>query len=160
MSFTCEEVWGYLPEVGERSVSVHTAAFPSSRDLVGVLSKPVDLSQQNDWGDLRAIRDEVLKKLEEKRNEKLIGTGLEAQVTITAADPEYAVLTRYVDQLRYLFIVSAVRLEKAASGNGTGGVAVQVEKAAGRSASAVGTTRRASGRIRHIPWCVSVAARC
>jgi isoleucyl-tRNA synthetase len=42
------------------------------------------------------------------------------------------VLSRYADQLRYLFIVSAVTLELAASGNGAAAVKVQVSKAAGK----------------------------
>ena len=79
---------------------------------------------------MRSVRDEVLKALEEARNNKLIGTGLEAQVAITAADPLYSVLKRYAEQLRYLFIVSAVTLQQG-SGNGTGGVHVEVKKADG-----------------------------
>jgi isoleucyl-tRNA synthetase len=77
------------------------------------------------------VRDEVLKALEEARNNKLIGTGLEAQVALAAPDPIYSVLSRHADQLRYLFIVSAVTLTQA-SGNGTGGVHVEVKKADGR----------------------------
>jgi isoleucyl-tRNA synthetase len=60
----------------------------------------------------------------------LIGKPLEAQLVIAASDPAYSVLTRYKDQLRYLFIVSAVTLTQA-SGNGTGGVHVEVKKADG-----------------------------
>jgi isoleucyl-tRNA synthetase len=73
----------------------------------------------------------VMKALEEARNQKLIGKGLEAQVTITAADPAYSVLKRYADQLRYLFIVSAVTLAQG-SGNGSSGISVQVAHAAGQ----------------------------
>jgi isoleucyl-tRNA synthetase len=49
---------------------------------------------------------------------------------ITAADPAYSLLARYQDQLRYLFIVSAVQLAQV-SGNGTGSVHVEVKKADG-----------------------------
>ena len=73
-----------------------------------------------------------MKSLEEARNKDLIGSGLEAQVRLSAAGPVYSVLARYRDQLRYLFIVSAVNLEQGASGNGTGGVTVQVSKAEGK----------------------------
>jgi isoleucyl-tRNA synthetase len=83
-----------------------------------------------EWTTLRAVRDEVLKALEEARNNKLIGTGLEAQVAITASDPVYSRLQRHASQLRYLFIVSAVTLTQG-SGNGTGGVHVEVNKADG-----------------------------
>jgi isoleucyl-tRNA synthetase len=91
-----------------------------------------DPKQLEDWSALLLVRDQVLKALETARNSKLIGKGLEAQISISAAEPVYAVLERRQEQLRYLFIVSAVSLEKAASGNGAGIVAVEVEKAAGR----------------------------
>src|SRR5258707_15541054 len=74
------------------------------------------------------MRDEVLKSLGESRNNKLIGTGLEAQGSIAAADPAYSVLARHRAQLRYLFIVSAVTLTEG-SGNGTSGGHIEVKKA-------------------------------
>ena len=91
-----------------------------------------DPKQLEDWNTLLAVREQVLKSLEEARNEKLIGVNLGAQVTITAPEPVYSVLSRYKDQLRYLFIVSAVTLEAGASGNGNTGVAVKVSKADGQ----------------------------
>jgi len=79
------------------------------------------------------VRTEVLKALEEARQSKRIGgANLEAQVTVTAAEPVYSVLARYKDRLRYLFIVSAVTLLQGKSGNGTGGVSVRVSKADGK----------------------------
>jgi isoleucyl-tRNA synthetase len=126
MSFTCEEVWEYLPKAGAREASVHLARFPENE----VLASGQDEQQSTDWQTLRSVRDEVLKALEEARNQKLIGTGLEAQVTLTAAAPAYSVLKRYEDQLRYLFIVSSASVAQA-SGNGTSGVHVEVKKADG-----------------------------
>ena len=81
---------------------------------------------------LLAVREQTLKALEEARNAKQIGKGLEAQVKLTAADPVYSVLSRYRDHLRYLFIVSQVTLEQKPSGNGTGSVQVEVSKAEGK----------------------------
>jgi isoleucyl-tRNA synthetase len=89
-----------------------------------------DPAQRDDWTALLKIRDEVMKALDTARNEKLIGKPLEAQLAITAADPAYLLLDRYKDDLRYLFIVSAVTLTKA-EGNGTHGVRVEVKKADG-----------------------------
>jgi isoleucyl-tRNA synthetase len=130
MSFTTEEVWGYLPKVRDRVESVHLALFPSAADLLGEGAALDDPQQKQDWTALLAIRDEVLKALDTARNEKLIGKPLEAQVIISAADPAYSLLSRYQEQLRYLFIVSAVTLRQAA-GNGTGAVHVEVKKADG-----------------------------
>jgi isoleucyl-tRNA synthetase len=129
MSFTSEEVWDYLPKIAGRRTSVHLESFPSAGEILGEGSVRED-GNGEDWTTLRAVRDEVLKALEEARNNKLIGTGLEAQVIIGASDPVYSVLSRHADQLRYLFIVSAVTLVQG-SGNGTGGVHVEVKKADG-----------------------------
>ncbi len=132
MSFTCEEIWGYLPKLAVREESVHLALFPSSSEIAAEgNSKSGEKSSDDDWTTLRSVRDEVLKALEEARNNKLIGTGLEAQVSITAPDPLHSVLKRYEGQLRYLFIVSAVTL-KEGSGNGSSGVHVEVKKADGQ----------------------------
>ena len=129
MTFTCDEVWQYLPKVAGREESVHLAQFPAAADILGSGAK-TEAKADEDWVTLRSVRDEVLKALENARNEKLIGTGLEAQVSITASDPLYSLLQRYADQLRYLFIVSQVHLAQG-SGNGTGSVKVEVKKADG-----------------------------
>ena len=129
-SFTSEEIWQYLPKTESRPESVHLAAFPASSDILGTGVVENDEQLDKDWATLRSVRDEVLKALEETRNQKLIGTGLEAQVTITASDPLHSLLARYQGQLRYLFIVSAVSLVQS-SGNGSGGVHVEVKKADG-----------------------------
>ena len=129
-SFTSEEIWQFLPKTEDRAESVHLAIFPASSDVLGAGAKEHDEQQDKDWTTLRSVRDEVLKALEEARNQKLIGTGLEAQVSVTMPDPVYSLLKRYDGQLRYLFIVSAVILVQG-SGNGTGGVHVEVKKAEG-----------------------------
>jgi isoleucyl-tRNA synthetase len=133
MSFTCEEVWRYLPSMPTRTESVHLAHFPKMTDIFGGVVNDDDAKQQSEeWSALRGVREEVLKALEEARNQKMIGTGLEAQVVLTAADPLYSLLKLYEGQLRYLFIVSAVTLVQAASGNGSSGISVQVSKAPGQ----------------------------
>jgi isoleucyl-tRNA synthetase len=132
-SFTCEEVWQYLPALSDRPASVHLANFPGASDIMGGAVAADDPRQREDWSTLLAVRTEVLKALEEARKSKLIGgANLEAQVETTAAEPVFSVLSRYADRLRYLFIVSAVTLLPGKSGNGTGAVSVQVSKAEGR----------------------------
>ena len=131
LSFTCEEVWQHLPRVADRLESVHLAEFPNTADILGDKSIPEeDAQQQQDWTTLLAVREQAMKALEEERNSKRIGKSLEAQLVITAADSAYSVLARFKDQLRYLFIVSAVTLVQG-SGNGSGGVHVEVKKADG-----------------------------
>jgi isoleucyl-tRNA synthetase len=132
LSFTAEEVWQYLPNSGLREASVHMAKFPvvegAGSESWERLSK--DASFRDRWAVLQKVRSEVFLALEEARHRKLIGTGLEAQIVITASDPVHSILQRYAPQLRYLFLVSEVTLAEG-SGNGTGGVQVEVKKAAG-----------------------------
>jgi isoleucyl-tRNA synthetase len=136
LSFTTEEVWHHMPQVPGRLDSVHLAVFPTPQEILG-LATPSRNGESNeqqlrsDWSLLRGVRDEVLKALEEARNQKLIGGSLEAQVTLVAPEPAHAVLARYAQELRFLFIVSAVTLESTA-GDGAAGVRVQVSKAQGR----------------------------
>jgi isoleucyl-tRNA synthetase len=131
LSFTCEEVWQHLPKTHDPVDSVHLAQFPDAAGVFGRVSVPeADPQEMQDWTTLLVVREQVMKALEEERNSKRIGKSLEAQLVITAADPAYSVLKRHAGQLRYLFIVSAVTLVQG-SGNGTGGVHVEVKKADG-----------------------------
>jgi isoleucyl-tRNA synthetase len=132
MSFTCEEVWQYLPPVAGRLESVHLTTFPEREDLLGPEGAALDPDPRlaEDWKTVRAVRETVLKALEEARIQKLIGANLQAQVNLTAADPVFSVLERFRNDLRYFFIVSAVELKKGA-GNGDAPVLVQVSKAPG-----------------------------
>ncbi len=137
MSFTCEEVWQYLPPVEGRLESVHLATFPEAADLLGANeaalaadAKQAGSNPSDDWKTIRAVRETVLKALEEARNQKLIGGNLQAQVTLTAADPVFSTLERFKDDLRYFFIVSGVEVKKGPV-NGDAPVAVEVGKAPG-----------------------------
>jgi isoleucyl-tRNA synthetase len=131
MSFTADEVWEFLPLTVGKPESVHLSQFPSANDLTGELPAGFDASGLvTEWASLLSVRDEALKALEVARAEKQIGGGLEAQLTITASDPLYALLQRHHDQLRYLFIVSDVVLQKTAA-NGDAPVKITVGKAAG-----------------------------
>ena len=132
LSFTCDEVWQYLPKMDSRPASVHLAKFPEAKDVLGDGVPAEDPRQQEDWAQLLTVRDQVLKSLEEARNQKQIGKSLEAQVKVTASDPAYSVLERYKPDLRYAFIVSQVDLERGPSRNGTGHLTVEVAKAAGK----------------------------
>lgn len=129
-SFTSDEFWRYLPGSAARGASVHVTQFPSFGDILGADVPLEDTKQKEDWTTLHAVRDEVLKALEEARTQKLIGGGLEAKVTVSAADPVYSVLKRYEPQLRYLFIVSAATLTQEAQAGG--GIKVEVGKADGQ----------------------------
>ena len=133
MSFTADEVWSFLPAAPARSASVHLELFPAPQGLTGELPAGFDAAAiERDWQTLLGVRDEALKALETARAEKLIGSSLEAQVRLSAPETVYPVLERYREQLRYLFIVSDVVLEKAPASNGDVALAVTIGKAPGQ----------------------------
>jgi isoleucyl-tRNA synthetase len=131
LSFTCDEVWQSLPQQAERPVSVHLALFPAGPDFLGStgtvrssLSKDDPFASgvdpdsfRSEWQSLRSIRENVMEQLEFSRAGKVIGGGLEAKLRIAASEPAYSLLSKHQDQLRYLFIVSQVVLERAGTGN-------------------------------------------
>lgn len=103
LAFTSDEAWENLP--GRTAASVHMAEFPKASDA--------DHSELlTRWERLFAIRDEVLKALEEARNAKQIGSSLEAKVVLTADAETTRFLLDYFDQLRYIFIVSQVEVHE------------------------------------------------
>ena len=132
-SFTSEEVWSFLPLVEGRPDSVHLTEFPDPQDLTGDLPQDFDAaSLKADWEALLGVRGEALKALEEMRIAKRIGGSLEAQLHLAAPEKLYPVLERHRDQLRYLFIVSDVVLEKLPASNGDSGLVITVNQAPGQ----------------------------
>jgi isoleucyl-tRNA synthetase len=108
MSFTAEEVWQHTPKPVDAPESVHMAMFPSPEELAsGLTQKELAV-----WEELLVWRESVLKKLEVARQEKKIGTSLEARVHIVFGPqvPRRA-LDPYLAWLPSLFIVSQVQVE-------------------------------------------------
>ncbi|HTW82380.1 MAG TPA: isoleucine--tRNA ligase [Terracidiphilus sp.] len=104
MSFTADEVWEYLPAVEGREASVHLALFPKPEKIYAEDPAPV----LEDWKAVFTLRDSVLRGLEEMRQEKLIGKGLEADVVIHAKGEALALIRRYEGSLKEVFNVSSV----------------------------------------------------
>lgn len=122
--FTADEAFENLPD--QTLESVHLASFPQVENL--------DNSELlTNWERLFAIRDVVLKRLEEARIEKLIGSGLEAKVSIVASGNDYEFLKQYESELRYIFIVSQVELPEVVESNPltANGMSIIIKKADG-----------------------------
>jgi isoleucyl-tRNA synthetase len=81
---------------------------------------------------LMKVRDAALKALEVARQEKIIGSALEAVVTISAPSELVPLLQRYRNDLRFLLIVSGVEVKPSAGGNGNTPLHVFIEKAPGQ----------------------------
>jgi isoleucyl-tRNA synthetase len=114
LSFTADEVWGYLPALSGREESVHLALFPQAEELApgdnaGLLAE---------WQQLLSVRTEVMKALEEARKDKRIGKSLEAKVVIEAGGETGALLGAFklAHVLEELFNVSQVEVSVGAAG--------------------------------------------
>ncbi len=114
--FTADEAWENLP--GQKLASVHLAEFPA-------VNTADDSAMMANWERIFAIRDDVMKALEEARNEKRIGSPLEARVVATADAETTRFLLGYFEQLRYIFIVSQVEVHEGEA------FGVSIERAAG-----------------------------
>ena len=118
---TADDLWRHLP--GQRSESVHLAAFPGVDHLLAPDVVAV-------WDRLMEVRDVVNAALEEQRKNKVIGNSLSASVTLTATGPIGSLLEQYRDQLPTLFIVSDLTLNVGET-TGADQVQVSVGKARG-----------------------------
>ncbi|HEV2464801.1 MAG TPA: isoleucine--tRNA ligase [Acidobacteriaceae bacterium] len=105
LTFTADEVWGYLPEVEGREVSVHLAEFPKAEEIA---AKDEELLQN--WRELLSFRDEVLLKLEQLRKDKKIGKSLEAKVLLGVKPETDRLMSKYESALKELFNVSQVEV--------------------------------------------------
>ncbi len=107
LAFTADEIWENLPASGDtRPVSVHIATFPEAHATAAA-------ELISTWEKLFAVREDVLRALEEARTAKQIGSSLEARVQIFASGPTLGLLEHYRAELRYLFIVSQVEVLRA-----------------------------------------------
>jgi isoleucyl-tRNA synthetase len=104
MTFTADEVWEYLPKVEDRPVSVHLALFPKPEEIFS--EDPTKLLEE--WKKIFAVRDEALRVLEEERQAKRIGKGLEAELRIAAAGEQLELLQRHAAGLKEIINVSSV----------------------------------------------------
>ena len=97
LPFTMDEFNNNLP--GERSKNVQFLDMPKYREVDDKLLK--------DYEDLLNLRSEVLKALEEARNNKVIGSSQEALVKL---DSNNDIAKQYdLDELANLFVVSEVK---------------------------------------------------
>ena len=126
LSFTCEEVWGYLCKPAGSPDSVHLALLPEPSEMTQGITM-LQRERLVHWDNLMLVRDQVLKALEVAREEKKIGKSLEAKVVLTAGFDLHPVLGQYESELPALFIVSQVRLEQGTEN----GVSVEIQRAEG-----------------------------
>ncbi|MED0667248.1 isoleucine--tRNA ligase [Pseudobacillus badius] len=130
LSHTADEVWAYVPGATEESVQL--TDMPEWKALDGA----AELTDK--WTKFMDVRDDVLKALEEARNEKVIGKSLTAKVTVYTDQETGALLDSIQEDMKQLLIVSGferggAKEEAPAHAMVFDHIAVTVEKAEGET---------------------------
>lgn len=102
--FTSEEIWEYLKEDEDY-------AYLSDMPAVQHFADEDELMDM--WSAFMDFRDEVLKALEEARNEKLIGKSFEASVTVYPSEPVKMMLEAINANIAQILIVSDFNISMA-----------------------------------------------
>jgi isoleucyl-tRNA synthetase len=106
LSFTAEEAWQALIDSALRH-QAHTPRTTIFTELYHTGSSYADShTLMVRWTRLRAIRGQVLRKLEEIRSAGDIGSSLQAEVDVYAPKADYELLASLGDDLRFVLIVS------------------------------------------------------
>lgn len=109
LSFTAEELWGYLP--GQH---VDNVLFATWYD--GLAPLPADAALTSaDFDKLLVLREQVAKVLEPMRANGAIGAALEAEITVAADAQTAARWQPLAEELRFLFISGDVTVTAAST---------------------------------------------
>ena len=107
LSFTADEMWGYLP--GKRLDNVLFSVFYD-----GLAPLPADAAlSAADFDQLLALREQVAKVLEPMRASGAIGAALDAEIAITAGPAAAKHWQALGEELRFLFISGDVTVTEA-----------------------------------------------
>lgn len=98
LSHTSDEVWAFIPGVTEESVQLTLMPEAISIDGADVIEEK--------WTAFMNVRDNVLKALEEARNQKVIGKSLNAKVMVYVNEETKNLLDSIKESFEQLFIVS------------------------------------------------------
>ena len=127
LCFTSQEIWSYIPKLDGMKDYVVFEQMPEAKAAA-------DEAFEAKWDRIMAIRDDVKKVLEQARADKVIGSALEAGLTLYCSKEVYDFLNAIpMDELADLFIVSHVDLVEGEGGvKGLGeGLGVSAAHAAG-----------------------------
>jgi isoleucyl-tRNA synthetase len=106
LSFTSEEAWAVLGAEGKTPEATRASIF---LDRFSTLAEP-DETLLAKWARIRALREAVNKDIETLRAAGQVGASLQAEVTLTVPEEEFAILSSLGEDLKFVFITSAITL--------------------------------------------------
>ncbi len=150
LAFTSEEIWQHIPAFEGKEDSVHLSAFPESDP------KAINEALSDRWEKFKELRSDILKSLEEARQNKIIGNSLEAKIIFTAADEPLHLLESFEPHLMDLLQVSEIEWsgdisEKAKPSSLFPSLFIEIEKASGSKCERCWKWRNDLGSDSHHP---------
>jgi len=112
LAHTAEEALWALPDGQRPAESVHLLPWPECE------AEKVDKELEAKWEKLLEVRDEVYRRLEDARQEALVGTSLEAHIRVFAQGAILEALRQMEEQLPAFLIVSQVEVSDLSSFDG------------------------------------------
>ena len=155
LCFTSQEIWSYIPKLPGMADYVVFEEMPAVRGAA-------DPAFTEKWAKIMAVRDDVKKVLEQARADKVIGSSLEASLTLFAEGETYALLNAIpMDELADLMIVSQVTLVEGAGGEkgAVEGLGVEAKRATGQKCLRCWKFDEAVGEDGLCPRCKAVLGR-
>jgi isoleucyl-tRNA synthetase len=131
LPFTADEIYKHMPQGNAKKESIHL------EDMVAINKEWKDEALSLRWENIRNLRAEVTKALEEARAKKLIGHPLDAALEIKLADTDLKnQVENLTENLNDIFIVSSAILVDSVDGDAyqgkeIEGLAIKVNKAHG-----------------------------
>ncbi|HET8729483.1 MAG TPA: isoleucine--tRNA ligase, partial [Moraxellaceae bacterium] len=108
LSFTADEIWTVLP--GQRAESVQLANWYDGLAELPDSTTDITLTRAY-WDEVMAVKTAVNKEIEEARSRKEVGSGLSAEVDLYVSPEKEKTLSAMGDELRFVLITSAARLQ-------------------------------------------------
>jgi len=155
MPYTCDEAWEFVPAHLKEADCVHLTEFPPVRP-----EHVLDETAEATWDELLKMRVVVSKVLEESRRQGVIGSSLEAALTLTPGNERAErLLKKYEAQLPWIFIVSKCTLAPVSdeAAEAEAGLVVQVERASGKKCVRCWNYRESVGQSTEHP---TICRRC
>ena len=149
--YTAEEIWMSMPHRKDESFeSVMLTKYPEANDTWD--NKEIE----EKWEKIIKLKEDVSKKLEEARMEKVIGHSLNAKVILYVTEDKYKELNNQKDLLKQVFIVSEVEVENNKREE-DGDIGIKVEMAEGEKCERCWMYSDTVGKNPHHP---TICAKC
>ncbi|PJN87076.1 isoleucine--tRNA ligase [Bacillus sp. mrc49] len=148
LSHTADEVWAFIPGVTEESVQLTWMPEEIHVDDAQAIEEK--------WTAFMNVRDNVLKALEEARNQKIIGKSLNAKVKVYVNEETKNLLDSIKESFEQLFIVSEFELAGDVSSAPSEAVklediAIAVTKAEGETCERCWNVSKQVGQVEEHP---------